>query len=328
MKKLLASAATLLILLLPEEKTSAQLPVPNHPVDTNYIDTDPSKWSIRAYSVRKENRFYLTGANFTDIVSFIPENKVALGLGFSYHSFSIDLGFPVYQKNLVEGQHTVGINFLGSLYNKQHAIDIMFQTNTGFSQQSAESDTAIGFPEIRGFQFGIDYNYLFNYRRFSFNPPFIGTQIQKKSAGSPMVGVFFSSISINSNEPLELSSPNQEHPESPTSFTTANLFSAGLSAGYAYTLVLPYKFFISASLTPGILFTIGSTKLDTIQDIGNPITLSPKIQTRNSIGYGGKVIYGFFSYGLDVNVANLRNGNKLIYTPEKIKLVIGYRIMR
>src|SRR5262245_38750266 len=139
--KIPVTLSAFLVLFFTLIKTSAQLPVPNNSIDTNYIDTDPSKWSVRAYSVRKENRYYLTGPNYTDVFSFIPENKVAFGLGFSYHSFSVDLGFPVYQSNLVDGQHTVGINFLGSLYNKQHAVDIMFQTNKGFSQQSAENDT-------------------------------------------------------------------------------------------------------------------------------------------------------------------------------------------
>src|SRR4029078_4436335 len=81
----------------------------------------------------------------------------------------------------------------------------------------------------------------------------------------------------------------------------ANLLTAGLIGGYAYTFVLPAHFTITLSLTPGLSFNIGDLKTTTYYNIGHPFTVSPKIVSKSAVGYEGKKYYSFLSYAIDCN---------------------------
>ncbi|HYV94810.1 MAG TPA: DUF4421 family protein, partial [Chitinophagales bacterium] len=297
------------------------------PPDTNYIGGYSSKWSVRVFSALKTNTFYLFHSNWNHRISFIPETKVAAGLGLSFRDLAIDLGWDVYKSSVAQDQHTTGFNFIGSMYSNQNVVDVTFQINNGFTESAdIEGKTVnIARNDINVFNFGVNYNYLFNYRRFSFNSSFIGTKIQKRSAGSPMIGGFFSNISITGKDsiiPLEFSSlfdPNQVTSQ-------ATVFSGGLTGGYAYTFVFPHHFMITLSLTPGITFSLGESQRDSLNLFQNLVVIAPKLVTRDAIGYAGKTIYAALSFGLDLNATILGDKNLLLYTPEKIKFVVGYRI--
>lgn len=300
---------------------------PLQPPDTNYVGGFSSKWSVRIYSAYKTNYFYLFNSNWNNRVSFIPETKVAAGLGISYRDLAIDIGLDVYKSSLVADQHTTGFNFIGSMYSNQNVADITFQINNGFTETSIVEgkDVRIARNDVNVFNFGINYNYLFNYRHYSFNSSFIGTKIQKRSAGSPMVGAFFSDINITAHDSII---PSDFVPIFNTDVVAsqASVFSGGLTAGYAYTWVLPYHFLITLSLTPGISFSLGEAQVDSLNLLENLQVVTPKLVTRDAIGYSGKRAYVVLTYGLDMNMANLGGKNLLLYTPQKVKLALGWRI--
>ncbi|MEO5674307.1 MAG: DUF4421 family protein [Chitinophagales bacterium] len=313
------------LIIADRQKVLSQILFENKPVDSNYINKQASKWSARVYAVSKENRFYMFNTNWSDRVSFFPETKIATGIGVSYNNLALDLGITVLTQSEITDQKTTGLNFIGAIYNKQHVADIMLQVNKGYVAVGPDDSKTLR-NDIRVFNFGINYDYLFNYTRYSFNAPFIGTQVQKKSAGSPMAGLFFTSYNVSGNDTTILPAAFRSGFNSDDLFSNANFFSGGITAGYAYTLVLPARFFIMASLTPGLALNIGETISDSTHILGSPVTFSPKLITRNSIGYAGNIFYALLSYSLDINDIALNNKSQLIYTPEKIKMVLGYRI--
>jgi hypothetical protein len=106
----------------------------------------------------------------------------------------------------------------------------------------------------------------------------------------------------------------------------ANLMTAGLVGGYAYTFVLPKHFFITLSLTPGISFNVGDAKSQAYYGIGHPVTVSPKLMTRSAIGYAGRKFYVLMSYQSDKNFVNMGNKTQLNYNLSKFKVLGGFRI--
>ncbi|MCY7409981.1 MAG: hypothetical protein LH473_06895, partial [Chitinophagales bacterium] len=82
----------------------------------------------------------------------------------------------------------------------------------------------------------------------------------------------------------------------------------------------------SASLFPGIGFSIEQSKNDSLNIFNVVSAIAPKLISRNSIGYSGIKFYVIGLFGIDLNGTALRNKNYLVYTPEKIKLILGYRI--
>jgi len=295
--------------------------------DTSYIDKAPSKYSVRVYTASKENHIYFFHQKWSDRITFHPETNFAAGLGFSYKTIAVDLGLTVYRKSIVPDQTTKGFNFIGSLYTNRNLVDVTFQTNNGFTESANDSGVTknISRNDLDVFNFGVNYNYIFNYGKYSFNAAFIGTQIQKKSAGSLMAGAFLSYISVSADSNIILSQFLALYNPGDLYFKQM-FYSAGVTGGYAYTLVLPHRFFITASLTPGITFSLTKAKNDSLNIFQRGPLVTPKLVTRDAIGYGGKKFYATASYSLDINVNGLGKKNFLVYTPEKFKLVLGYRI--
>ena len=326
----------LLILLLPSKEILAQkdsvlskFTLLRTDWDSNYIDKYPSRWSARIYIVSKSHRFNVTDEIDQDRINFDPKGKIALGFGVSYNSFALDLGANINAVQEDDGHHTSSVDLLSNLYTGQHALDINYQWYLGFfsSYSDEESDTTISQfrDDVRTFNIGINYIYTFNFRRFSFNAPSIGTQIQKKSAGSVLAGLFFSYYDMRANTNII---PVERQPDfnDRAQFSEANLLSGGFLAGYAYTFVLPAHLFISLSLAPGLSLNVGDVKTQQYYSIGNPFTGSFKLISKNSIGYGGNKVYAFLSYNVDRNFVNMGDDNEMNYNLSKFKLLVGYRI--
>ena len=291
----------------------------NPPIDTNYINKLPSKWSARLYSASKYNQFHFW--NDTVSTRFYPDTKIGLGAGVSYNNFALDLSANIYSSNPSEKSKNIGL--LSSLYANQNIFEFSLQTYSHFSSNvtgSSGDEIQSEFrKDISAFNLGINYNYNFNYKKFSFNAPFIATQIQKRSAGTPLAGAYWSYFHLHSDTPLLIIN---ELPGLGTDsfFTYANLFTVGITGGYAYTFVLPAHLYITLSGNVKLAYNAGSTSNLTL-----PFQIIPGFLTRNAIGYSGLKIYGFVSGLLDYNVVKIRNNEYLSYDPIKIKVLVGYR---
>lgn len=297
------------------------------PYDSNYINRTPSKYDIRIYTATKQNTFYFFHQKWADRIEFHPAQKIAAGLGFAFKGVGIDLGVAVYRKGFLPDQKTTGFNFIGTLYRGRNIIEAIFEINNGFAESTDSGGQKIDIlrNDVAEINFGMNYNYVFNFKKLSLNAAYPGTQIQKKSAGSPLLGAYFSDINVVGTDSLI---PHQfsESFNPAAAGTQVNVFSFGITGGYVYTLVLPYSFYLTASLTPGISFSLSQSQRDSLNLFKNTIHLGPKIITREAVGYAGKKVYVIATYAIDINTAGLGNKNFLLYTPEKIKLVFGYRI--
>jgi hypothetical protein len=290
--------------------------------DTNYIKYQTARWSIRAYGISKYNEF--TFSDQTARALFYPDIKLGVGLGISYHNLALDVALNIYSDN--RGHESENFSLVSALYFNQNLLDLEFQLYNRYTvsvNDAATGGTLSQYREdISVINAGINYDYNFNYRRFSFNAPFIGTQIQKHSSGSPLVGVFLNYFNLSADSsiiPKVLD--NEFNPQ--LRLTEANLVSIGFTAGYAFTLVLPDHFYITLSVTPKLGVTSGEITGANNQSV--PIGLTPGVLTRNSVGYAGKKFYAFLSVLGDYNMISLGGNNTLYYDPLKAKFLIGYR---
>lgn len=297
--------------------------------DSSYYDRYFTKWSVRAYSVSKDQNFSLINRISNERIDYKPNSRAAVGLGVTYGNYSLDVGVAISNKKDDPNNATKTFDFMSGLYTAQHIFDFSFQWYAGFFSEyrppSGDTVDSHFRSDIRTFNTGINYNYNFNYGRYSFNAPFIGTQVQKKSAGAPLAGLFFFYYDLRSNTTIiPVSADSAFNKEA--RMEEANLFTSGFLAGYAYTLVLPAHFSITASLIPGISFNTGDVKTEKYYEIGHPLTVSPKLVSRNSIGYAGKKFYSLISYIYDGNFVNLGHKNQFNYNLSKVKFLVGYRI--
>ena len=290
--------------------------------DTAYINSQTSKWSVRAYAISKYNEFTIAEQNVKAL--FYPDVKLGAGLGFAYHNLALDVAFNISSS---DPSHKSGnLSLISAVYFNQNLLDVEFQLYNHYtiSERDESNNELISQfrTDITVFNAGLNYNYNFNYHKFSFNAPFIGTEIQKHSAGSPLAGVYINYFDLHADSSIFPNIPTSESNPQNT-LTDARLFSAGITAGYAFTWVLPRHFYVTLSLTPKIGISAGEVKEISYEDVHYGI--APGILTRNAVGYAGKKFYGFLSILGDYNILRLGDDDDLYYDPLKVKLLVGFR---
>jgi hypothetical protein len=315
----------------------AQFPRFKPPVvdyDTAFLNRSPAKWSIRLYTASKYQQFRLNSRTEKTTYVYQPTKYYGLGAGFTLYRLNLDLAVNAFSSN--PGGNTTDkskqLNFIGSLYSGPHLFEISVQHEEGFFGKPRGDglpdsiDTEFRFrDDIRTFNFGVDYDYLFNSKKYSFGS-FMGTEIQKKSAGGALVGLFFSNYNLRADSsiiPADYIPYFEEH----TAITDANIFALGLTGGYAYTLVFPLHIYLTLSLAPGFSLSRSELKEDDVWYTGGaPVNFSLKLISRAAIGYGGMKFYTVASVMSDQSFMMIANKNNFNYDVQKLKFVVGYRL--
>jgi hypothetical protein len=297
--------------------------------DTSYIKKFKERLTARLYTVSKSQHFTVKDREANLEASFDPNTTASLGIGVSYGNLALDLGINIKSKKTDPQYETNSFDFLSAISSDQYIFDLNIQLYTGFFSKTTipfiDSAVNIFRGDIRTFNFGVDYLYNFNSKKYSFNAAFLGLQEQRKRAGAPLAGVFISYFDLRSDSSIVPKEVEQTF-DPDGQISEANLLTTGLLGGYAYTFVLPHHFYLSLSLIPGISFSAGDVKSELYYHIGYPLSVSPKVVSKNALGYCGKKIYGVFSLTIDQNFVNMGYQNSFIYNASKLKLVIGYRI--
>lgn len=303
--------------------------------DTAYINRAPSLWSIRLYSVNKYQLFRVNSRSTDASLHYAPNRFYALGIGGSYQRINLDLGVSAFvskpQNDPVNKSRV--FDFIGSLYAAQHLLEFYLQNGNGMfgwlrnnGNPAFPADTIIPYRhDINAFNFGLDYNYLFNSRKITMGT-MIGTEIQKRSAGGALAGIFFSAYHLHADSsivPVAYDPVFEDHAQ----FTDLGFFNLGLTGGYAYNVVLPRHLFLTLSATPGFSLSRSEIKAFNVWYVGGePVNVAFKLIVRAAFGYGGKKMYGVVTVVNDRTFINFSNKNYFNQDIGKLKLVLGYRL--
>ena len=165
--------------------------------------------------------------------------------------------------------------------------------------------------------FDLNFYYAFNHKRFSYPAAFSQSYIQKKSAGSLLLG---GSMHVNQ----VLTGDSTKHTEI---FTLEN-YSLGLGIGYAYNLVISKNLLFHLSALPYIVFD-GTTSLRHLQqgELKNVKTDFPELYViaRNAIIYNYRK--WFIGTNLQLCQSYLKSGDaiKMTSTQWLSSCFVGYR---
>jgi hypothetical protein len=296
--------------------------------DTNYIQKGTSNWDAHVFLQAKNNSFSSTDRSENKSVYFDPLTNLTLGFGGSYKNLVMDVGFPI-QNNKGDSEHASGIDLTTSLYVAQHAADLGFRRFKGYyvsGYDSVKDELSSVFrSDIATASLHLNYLYNFNFRRYSFNASFVGRETQRRSAGAPLAGLFFSYHDLHANE--SIIPPDFDIPDNSSArISEANLWTLGVIGGYAYTFVLPSHFFLTLSLAPGFALTTGEAKADAYFDVGEPINVSFKLLSKNAFGYSNRRFYGYLSGTSDRSWLKLTADDGIKNNMSKWKLLVGYVI--
>lgn len=248
----------ILLFLLIAVSLNAQKSTPdvNDSTSVIYYNDYSDLLALKPYLLYKLNSIEVV--NESDRLLLSPNSPLALGLSFNYKFAGLSLGFglPHSSKNIDKYGRTNSLDLQVSLFRKNIGIDGYLQVYDGYYVKNPgdymEWDKAY-FPKLPGMQtvsIGLSGYYVFNHKRFSNKASVVRTQIQKRSAGSLLLGIFANYDNV--------SSPGGFVPEELPDSVGYDLdlkqfryFAAGISIGYTYTFVISDNFFINLAIIPG-----------------------------------------------------------------------------
>jgi hypothetical protein len=288
--------------------------------DTNYIDEHTEDITARLYGSRKFTRYDITDRKQNTHILYRPNTPFNIGFGANYRFIGLNIGFNlpmINQKNDKYGK-TKYIDLQSHVYLRKIVVDFYGQYYKGyyianpagvFSKEYAAQNPYPQRPDLRNIDFGLNVQYIFNDKRFSYRAPNLQNEYQKKSAGSLIVGgeMFLGRIKgdsslIPSNMADTLFLHDQHYYKTGISSLAANI-------GYAYTFVLKQHFFLSLSLTGGLGGNVTSLFMEN-GDITRRVGLTFSSTIRASLGYNSSRYFA----GVHYVGMNTRSGMSIPHT--------------
>ena len=251
--------------------------------DTNYIIDKSDHFCLRLFTSGKYNQLQLSKTGYDQILKLYPNDQTSLGVGFSYKWIGLGIGFsfPFMNKDDNIYGKTQRFDFQLNTYSKKIGFDTHLQYYKGFYLDNVNklitwnSSAYPLLPDMETFSMGMNGYYLFNHERFSYRAVFLHNEIQRKSAGSFILGGFWS-FNYGGSPTHFLSDDIQLTNQYDTIFNLVvyKTFHWGVAIGYAHTFVLWKQFFLHFSFVPKLGFYRVTT--GTIEDGNGVISVANK----------------------------------------------------
>lgn len=301
-----------------------------HIIDTNYIEDFSESLVLRLFIKKKFNEVSIEDTKNNNEIVYLPNQSGALGVGFNYKWLGLDLAFKVPNSDSVNNDlgKTKSFDLQANVYMRKFTVDVFFLNYEGYyvdnSAKYGSPDEKIKYANLETGIIGANFNYLFNHKKFSYRAAYLQNERQKKSAGSFILGIFFSQNYIRNKNGVIPNNFKDDFWQS-SNIEDAKYTFIGAQFGYAHSFVLK-KFYLTTSL--GLGFGSLSKRIKTLD---NPSTktnqsVNSKVQFRGAIGYNGDR----FNIGLqgtnDTFIFSEEEETQVSYQVGSIKFFIAYRL--
>jgi hypothetical protein len=229
--------------------------------DTTYIKNHKHRLTITIPVAKKFYGFNITDLEKKRTIRYSPNNYY--NVGFNFSNIILTFGFSPGLKFGAKPNRgtTKSRDFQLTIIGRKVITDLNYQSYKGFYVYNTsdyrisetDADTIAIRPDINVTSFGINTNYVFNSKKYSLRGAFSFTDVQLKSAGSFMAGVYHSHVVFSSNDSSLIKYPfiNNFTPLM-SEINQISQISAGVSGGYGYTLVIYKKIMFSIVVNVGI----------------------------------------------------------------------------
>lgn len=229
--------------------------------DKNYIEPNHYEWTLM---VQNTNFLQIIGirAKGSDgvrrTINFSPRPAYKIGPYFGWRwlflGYTIDISRPGKASKMTE--------FGLSLYSNMIGGDFVFVKNKGdfrigsvygFDNVKRNEFSGTAFSGLTTYTVSANAYYVFNHKKFSYPAAYNQSTVQKRSAGSFILGFRYDRQRIRFDyEKLPNALKLGDGIESNLDFKTLSYHSYMLNAGYAYNWVPARNLLLAISLTPAI----------------------------------------------------------------------------
>jgi hypothetical protein len=274
--------------------------------DTSYFISYRQDVVLRIYGSEKYTGINIKSDNGVPTLKYRPNTKYSIGLGFTYRPLTINIGygFGFLNGDKEKGKSKI-LDIKSHVYTGKFVLDIFAQHYSGFylapkGSYSKFSDQYYVRPDVKSYMAGISAFRVLNNRKLSYRAAFIQDTWQKKSAGSPLLGLNLFYMDFHGDSSLLPAGFMNNSPKEQTK--SMRLLEFGPGVGYAYHLVLPLNLFIMGSLTANLNLNYVMEK-DPLGNSGH-ISVNPGFLYRAAFGYSNGVV------NVHVSAFNQRMGFK------------------
>ncbi|RLD67959.1 MAG: hypothetical protein DRI84_01075 [Bacteroidetes bacterium] len=266
------------------------------------------------YAKQKYNSFTVYDPLSKTTLEYTPNKQLNMGFGFHYKwlGIGIALNFGFVNNDDDAYGKTTRLDWQSNMYMKRAVFDFYLQYYKNFYLENPQNvfsgwkgdNKPYVRPDIASASIGLGGMYVFNYQRFSYKAAFLQTAIQKKTAGSFLLGaqVFYQELEgdsslFPSNTDFDTLGPVISH--------SALYF--GLVSAYAYNIVVLKHYFISLSLSATIQFGKTASMLETGEIYGGYMPVL-HFQPRVAVGINKVKWYAGASFVRD-SFVEITDGN-------------------
>ena len=317
-------------LMYPHRWYVKQLLAPKVPAyDTSYIKNNKRKLTITIPVAKKFYGFNIKDLDKKTTLKFSPNNYYHVGFNFS--NIILTFGFSPGIKFGAKPNKgtTISKDFQLTIIGSKVITDLNYQSYKGFYVYNThefkltrdDADTIVVRPDINVTSFGVNTMYVFNNKKYSLRGAFSFTDVQRKSAGSFMAGVYHSHVVFSANDSTFIRYPfiNNFSPLL-SEINQISQITAGVSGGYGYTFVYK-KIIFSIALNVGIGGQKTYYRTMEGSDESLKLNLTSSLNAKNAIRYDN---LRFFIGVLTSYDNNFAFNSKVFNNEKYIARVVGF----
>lgn len=239
-------------------------------VDTNYIEPQHYNYTVMLQNTNTYEGYTLKSSSGQSI-SFSPRPTMKIGpyVGWRwlFLGYTFDINNMHGGKNKREFDLSLYTSMLGiDLYYRKSGDNYRINSCNIIGSGSHNALKGVPFTGINSSIKGFDIYYIFNHRKFSYPAAFSQTTCQKRSYGSPLLGVGYTNHKVSlDHERLQetLREYAKKMPDvdadklvldSGLMFNSVEYSSFSFSGGYAYNWVFAKNCLLSASLSLAVAY--------------------------------------------------------------------------
>lgn len=342
MKLPVVIAACMMILLIYTDEASAQIFSEESEIkyDTNYIQVYKDELTTRLFLSQKQTVYTLSEKYFTPRLAYKTNSNLLMGIGYTYSFLTLNLAVKLPLLNDDDDLYGESkyVDLQTHTIFRSYIVDFYLQWHKGFYVSNPDellNDWESGQPyplrgDLRTNIIGLNVQYLFNSDKYSYKASFVQNEFQKRSAGSPIVGLeshWMLGMGDSLLMPGAIISTNilNDYPD----FNQVDMFNVGVNGGYAYTFVMKQRIYLSASFILGV--AAGKTwfhNTPTSETQFTGISLGLNNTSRIALGYNRNSFYVGLSYirFSMSNLVDLDNG-WIAYSTGNFRLNVVRRFM-
>jgi Domain of unknown function (DUF4421) len=292
-----------------------------------------SDFILKLYSKITTHDFAIEDNNTDTRIEYKPNFQVNTGVGFNYKWLGLGIAFkaPFINNDNDKYGETTQFDVQLNIYSRRLILDLNFLYYQGFYINNAEDLYNIKpievYPsrrDINSASIGGSFYFIAN-ENFSYKSAFISNEFQEESAGSLIMGSYFSIYGMQADSiivPFEFRDSIDEQ----LHVKAANSINMGGSIGYAHTFVTMDDFYFTFGIVPGIGIQGYSKQLENGELVDNEkLGVSLKVQLRAAFGYNRTKHFANLAFVKDSYAITDSEYLNLNYGYGNIKLTFGYR---